>query len=209
MATKDTKERIIDGAIELYNSMGFRNVTMDDIASELHISKRTIYEIFSSKDELILACLTQVHKSIYLMQKEMYKRSKDPFLMMLYIITTVTSANLHYNRILNEAKDYYPAFNAQLVKSYGAQFKDSLRVMFDEAAKRGDLRKGVDIEIALDLIALYIMTGIHNVTDIETDDKVYSKLCESFFTYLRGLLSIDAIKRYDRNEKRFRKIFEG
>ena len=72
-----------------------------------------------------------------------------------------------------------------------------------------NLRKGVDIEIALDLIALYIMTGIHNVTDIETDDKVYSKLCESFFTYLRGLLSIDAIKRYDRNEKRFRKIFEG
>lgn len=209
MATKETKDRIIEGAIELYNSRGFRDVTMDDIATTLHISKRTIYEIFSTKDELILACLTQVHKTIYLMRKEMYKRSKEPFLMMLYIITKVTSDNLHYSRILTEAKEYYPTFNAQLVRSYSSQFKDSLRAKFDEASKRGDLREGADIEIALDLIAIYIMKGIHNVIDIEAEDKVYSKLCESFFTYLRGLLSIKAIKRYDNNEEKFRKIFES
>jgi len=49
----DTREKIQLGAYELFKTKGFKSVTMDEIAKTLQISKRTIYENFDDKHELI------------------------------------------------------------------------------------------------------------------------------------------------------------
>ncbi|MFT5679074.1 MAG: hypothetical protein ACI9FY_001623, partial [Patiriisocius sp.] len=41
------KEKIIQSAINLFITLGFKSVTMDDIASEIGISKKTIYTHFN------------------------------------------------------------------------------------------------------------------------------------------------------------------
>lgn len=46
------KNTIIQSAIALYKKKGL-NFTMDDIAKDLHIAKKTIYRIFPSKEELL------------------------------------------------------------------------------------------------------------------------------------------------------------
>lgn len=50
---QELKERILITAIELFHKRGIRCVKMDDIANELKISKRTLYEIYSNKEELL------------------------------------------------------------------------------------------------------------------------------------------------------------
>ncbi len=49
----EMKERIQEKAAELYDRYGIRSVTMDEIASQLGISKKTIYLSFADKDELV------------------------------------------------------------------------------------------------------------------------------------------------------------
>lgn len=49
------KERIQEKAAELYLRFGIRSVTMDEIASQLGISKKTIYQSFADKEELVAA----------------------------------------------------------------------------------------------------------------------------------------------------------
>ncbi len=49
----DPKERILKGAEELFFRYGIRSVTMDDIARHLGISKKTIYQSFADKDEVV------------------------------------------------------------------------------------------------------------------------------------------------------------
>lgn len=51
------KERIINCSIELFSRYGIKGLTMDAIASELGISKRTLYEHFSCKKQLLEVCL--------------------------------------------------------------------------------------------------------------------------------------------------------
>jgi AcrR family transcriptional regulator len=51
------KERILETADRLFYSRGIRAVGVDTIAAEIGISKRTLYNHFSSKDELIAAYL--------------------------------------------------------------------------------------------------------------------------------------------------------
>jgi AcrR family transcriptional regulator len=49
----ETKERIIQAASELFFRYGIKSVTMDDIAKHLAMSKKTIYQFFRDKDEIV------------------------------------------------------------------------------------------------------------------------------------------------------------
>ena len=48
-----TKERILLGAQELFFRFGIRSITMDDIAKHLGMSKKTIYQFYKDKDEVV------------------------------------------------------------------------------------------------------------------------------------------------------------
>jgi AcrR family transcriptional regulator len=52
-SSKDGKGRIFEKAAELFMRYGIKSVTMDDIARELGISKKTIYQYVENKTELI------------------------------------------------------------------------------------------------------------------------------------------------------------
>ncbi|MBW2961881.1 TetR/AcrR family transcriptional regulator [Mesonia aestuariivivens] len=58
------KEQILDTAAEMFLSLGFKSVTMDDIAEKLSISKKTIYSHFPNKEKLIESCAVQLFNSI-------------------------------------------------------------------------------------------------------------------------------------------------
>lgn len=49
----ETKERIVQEARNLFLRLGIRSVSMDEIATQLGISKKTVYQHFQDKDELV------------------------------------------------------------------------------------------------------------------------------------------------------------
>ena len=59
------KDKIINKAKEMFLRLGFKSITMDDIACEMCISKKTIYKYFSNKDILIEESIQMVHKEIH------------------------------------------------------------------------------------------------------------------------------------------------
>jgi len=59
----ELRQTILEGTIKAFNEKGLK-FTMDDIAYLLSISKKTIYTVFKSKDELLLAMVEYVFDSI-------------------------------------------------------------------------------------------------------------------------------------------------
>jgi TetR/AcrR family transcriptional regulator, biofilm operon repressor len=59
------KEKIITKATDLFLKLGFKSVTMDDIACEMCISKKTIYKYFCNKEILIEESTQNVHKVMH------------------------------------------------------------------------------------------------------------------------------------------------
>jgi len=55
----ETKQRILQAAFELFFRYGIKSVTMDDIARHLSISKKTIYQFFRDKDEIVHTLMEQ------------------------------------------------------------------------------------------------------------------------------------------------------
>jgi hypothetical protein len=57
-------EQIIEKATEMYLTLGFKSVTMDDISNEMGISKKTIYHHFANKNDLVEAVTMQMFETI-------------------------------------------------------------------------------------------------------------------------------------------------
>ncbi|HLX90184.1 MAG TPA: TetR/AcrR family transcriptional regulator [Puia sp.] len=55
----NNKERILQKATDLFMRYGIRSITMDEIAAQLGISKKTIYQYFTDKDEIVEAVVNQ------------------------------------------------------------------------------------------------------------------------------------------------------
>lgn len=49
----ETKERILMTALDLFSKFGFRSISMDDIAHHVGMSKKTLYQYFADKDEIV------------------------------------------------------------------------------------------------------------------------------------------------------------
>ena len=59
------KEKIIAKASEMFLKLGFKSITMDDIAAEMCISKKTIYKYFCNKELLVAESINYKHKEVH------------------------------------------------------------------------------------------------------------------------------------------------
>lgn len=100
------QERILEGAATLYKTYGIKSVTMDQLASHLGISKRTIYENFTDKDELLAGVLKMMAEK----QKSLTKRIIDESENVIVAIFRI----LEISR--NHLQDISPAFFADIKK---------------------------------------------------------------------------------------------
>ena len=63
------KESILQGTIKVFNQKGLK-FTMDDIASSLSISKKTIYTVFADKEELFLSMVDYLFDNIKISEQQ-------------------------------------------------------------------------------------------------------------------------------------------
>jgi AcrR family transcriptional regulator len=65
---EDQEIKIFSTSVELFITYGVKSVTMDDVARELSISKKTLYKFVNNKNELVQKCVefifTQIHTSL-------------------------------------------------------------------------------------------------------------------------------------------------
>ena len=59
------KDKILQKSTDMFLRLGFKSITMEDIACEMCISKKTIYKYFSNKDVLIEESVELVHKEVH------------------------------------------------------------------------------------------------------------------------------------------------
>jgi AcrR family transcriptional regulator len=204
MATDESRKRIVETAAQLFNSRGIRGVTMDDIAASLRISKRTLYETFANKEELLAECLQMVHDEIEGRHKEVYMKVEEPLLVALYMVRINAMSNHSYHHLIEESKRYYPEIHDHFFNNYTCAFRDMLMKAMNYAKDNNYLRPNVDIETTVDFICRFVQA--HRISETADSGEYAEKMSEISFTFLRGLMSTDTIIRYEKKEGDFKKI---
>lgn len=139
------KEKILDAVAGLIERYGLKKFTVDEVASELHISKKTLYQYFSGKDEMIREYFEENMASDRQSVQNAVESSQD-FSEKIYAIVHSSHRYRMPVPVLNEAERFYPDEWAKIEQL--KQFKlNALQTLLKQAADEGALRPDIHFGI--------------------------------------------------------------
>ena len=191
----EMKQKIIIKATDLFLTLGFKSVTMDDIANEMGISKKTIYVHFKNKTKLVEEVTFNLFNIICEDMDDVCENSNNP-IEELYDIKMLVMNHLKNERTSpqHQLKKYYPTiFNQLKLKQFEVMHesvKESLIKGKDTLLFRADIN--------VDFISRMYFNGMTGIKD----DAIFPKetftmdyLMESYLEYhLRAIVTEKGLK---------------
>ena len=142
------KSRILEKGTQLFFRYGVKSVTMDAIAAELGISKKTIYQHFPDKDSMVFEVVQAFVEQEMKKWEELDKLYSNVIEKMFKSFEMVKDMLAQMNpRLLFEIQKYFPtAF--QLFKNHGENYiHGNLIADFKKGAQFGYFRNDIDFEL--------------------------------------------------------------
>src|SRR6478609_11981854 len=141
------REKIVKKAGELFLKVGFKSITMDDIAREMGISKKTIYKHFENKELLIEATSEVMHVEVHQAISEVMEKNHN-----------AVAENFEIKSMLNkmfdcsatspvyQLKKHYPQIYEQIILRESVHRNICLRQNIEKGITEGLYRKDVNID---------------------------------------------------------------
>ncbi len=196
----DTRARILEKASEMFLSMGIRSVTMDAIASELGISKRTIYELFHDKDDLVVQALRQMIINHNNEMLGIITGSDNVIEAIVLIMRMESQRRMHFTKVFSEdIKKYYPVVYTSFYscKESLKEFSASYRLL-EKGIKEGIFRKGLRIDL-VDNFLHEVINLMHNSERIRMMNPQGPEVLDNIFLpYFRGLCTQRGLELMDK-----------
>lgn len=142
------KERIINGVEELFFKFGIKRVTMDDVAKHLGMSKKTLYQFFKDKDELVHKMMQHKLKCDQIDFNSIHEKSKDVIDEVFGYMRHMTLMFSKMNPVVfYELQKYYPQV-WKMFKDFKAKFiLQQVEDSIERGKKEGLVRKDVNNKI--------------------------------------------------------------
>ncbi|NPV58323.1 MAG: TetR/AcrR family transcriptional regulator [Actinobacteria bacterium] len=155
MKKDENARRILEEAERLAFEVGYRRFNMDDLAQRLRISKKTIYETFSSKDELFTTVLNRRAGKILRRVQEILDLDSDAMTKLYLMSKHVVDEVSHIKpSLVKEVETYFP----DVFDVYGDFYRKivgGLTAIIEEGARNGEFRTDVN-----PVVFAYMVQGI-------------------------------------------------
>lgn len=182
----ELKRRIVKTARDQFYSHGFTRVTVDQIATSLGISKKTVYKFFSSKDELVREVVDATVSEAETNCTQIINDESLGFQEKLQKMTT--HAALHISKmgrpLIEDLERNAPEIWKEISDFRSRRIKADFKKLLDEGVKEGMVRTDIDQQ----LILLIYDSVIANVISPEvlmqvpfTASQVYDTIVKIFF----------------------------
>lgn len=197
----DIKERIIEEAAIMFRTYGIRAVTMDMLAGEMGISKRTIYEVFRDKDELLQGVMKwMAYKQVEL--TKMHLESSGNVIEAIFKIMDI---------MMDHMKKMSPAFRLDMMKYHHDMMRRlrennelpqySAKDVLMRGIEEGVFRKDIDVDLTDRCLTGMTKMGDKQVLHEDFENEEVAK--DFFINYLRGISTpkgLDLIDQYNRKK---------
>lgn len=185
------REHILDYVYREFARLGIRKVGVDDIAAGLHMSKKTLYELFSNKEKLLLSALEHEFGKVI----EAFNAFSNENVLSIIVKSSV--------RLFNTVNVPNPHFYEELISHPAAaefvgKMKEGLlergRCRFQQGIDEGYLRGDADYEIVGRLLNNQIM----EMRQTRSDKYTPVQICYySLIIILRGVCTAKGVEMLD------------
>lgn len=194
------KDKIINKAKEMFLKLGFKSITMDDIACEMCISKKTIYKYFRNKDILIEESIDLVHKEV--------KETMDAIISKNH---NAIEENFEIKRMFREMfksaesspiyqlKKHYPDIYNKVLNIQVSICEDCFRKNILKGIKEGLYRENLDVENYVKFYYTLIFTINENTMLEKESHELELKALEYHIRAMATLAGIIELEKHLQN----------
>src|SRR5262249_37379819 len=162
------RQRIVDAARSHFFSHGFRSVTMDDLAAELGMSKKTIYAHFPGKFDLLQAVLADKFAGVEARLKEVTRAHPHDFPATLHELLAGTNGDLDEIKpsLVRDMRQKAPHVFKVVETRRAALIQRYFGKLFIEGQRAGMVRKDVPAKLMIEIL-LAMVQSIMNPPKME------------------------------------------
>lgn len=189
---------IIARVHDLYMRYGIKSVTMDDVARELGMSKKTLYQYFADKSELVEAVINQEMQNGVSIIDELLTAKVDAITEMLHIHQFMDKMARRHSHVTEyDLRKYYPNVYAQLLKFKREKTYTIWKNNMEKGKAEGLYRAEVNVEIIAKTNLLRSESSMD--TCIFSSEELLSKdfFMEIFIYHIRGIATQAGIERLE------------
>lgn len=158
------KETILKKATDMFLTLGFKSVTMDDIAAELGISKKTIYLHYANKNDLVEDSVMMLFEKICTGVDEICETSansvEEVFAIHNFLAEHLKGEN---TAPFYQLKKFYPSTFANLMTKQFETMHASVIVNLEKGIKDGIFRDNINV----DFVSRIYFSGANSIRDQE------------------------------------------
>lgn len=183
---KELRPIVVQTALAMFIKDGYLAVRMDDVAARLSMSKRTLYEMFSNKEQLLTECM-EIH-SRYMAKRiaDAVKENEDILSIMLRYIEIVVAESHNTNRIFFDSMDKYPKFK-ELFMRHMESVRSRMREYLELGVSQGVFRDDVNMDVVMQAFA--VMGRLANNEEMKRQYPYEQLVNDSIVLLLRGIAS--------------------
>ena len=193
---ENQKQKIIKAAHSLFLQCGTRSVSMDDISRNLSISKKTIYQHFKNKNELIKEVLNwDIQNPLFNFKPEKYKglNAIDYYWKFHHFVQDILKKPHHsFEYDLNK---YHPELSIQFKTRKMEMFKADLIINLNQGIKEGLYRDDFDKDIISNLLIRIYLSHWDQNLEVDSENDKFSKNYHRELTlyHLHGICSAKGV----------------
>ncbi len=183
---EEIRERAIETTSEIVLRCGNLSVRMDDVAQELSVSKRTLYEIFGSKEELLLECMNRHIARMSKMLEEEIGREEDVLTVFLKHLEVLINESRERDHNKFEDMDKYPKLK-KVFHEHLADMARRMRSFMELGVKQGVFRDDLNMDV---LMKAFSAMGTMANKEADKNEFRYDELIDgTLVVLLRGIAS--------------------
>ncbi len=185
---------------DLFKKYGIKNLTMDDIARELGMSKKTIYQNVDNKAELVKKTLQHFLREERAKVEEILGAHSNQVDGMIQLFSYFLGQITEFNpMVFHELQKYYPEAWEIYSEYRNEYFYSKIVNNIEEGIKQGYYRKDLDPDIVSKLY-IYGFDSLLDQTLFPQKEYVFLSVYKEFLNYhLRGILSAKGLKLFEEN----------
>ena len=184
------KHQILATSADLFLNLGFKSVTMDDIAQKMGISKKTIYTHYSTKTKLVEATTYFVMETIQSGIDEIRSQNENP-LVELFEIKRFTMSFLKNEKTSPQyqLEKFFPKIYKEIKINQYELMVNCIGQNLERGISAGLYRSEIPIDF-ISKIYFLVVTGIKNVEIFPPEKFAMNDLLELFLEYhLRAIVT--------------------
>lgn len=143
------RERIIERTAEMFVELGIKSIRMDDIAHTLGVSKRTLYEMFTDKEELIYLCMKYLSDEQIRMVADAMSSCDDKLEALFNGFRLILDSGERHHRMMTNLKKFYPAIYDRLRSENIRGGVSRLREVIFNYVDLGLINRNINVDLSV------------------------------------------------------------